>query len=150
MGAYVMRILVFSDSHGDSESIEKVLRRFSPDAAIHLGDGVDDLISLESHFPHTLFFNVQGNMDDSGDPERFQMFENVLFYMSHEKRDISGDVKLVLYGHTHVPALYINNGITYMNPGSICKDYGFRTFGLIDISDDEYSCEVKFADSMVL
>jgi len=145
-----MRILVFADSHGDSKSIEKVLKRFYPDAAIHLGDGLDDFMLLEDSFPNTKFFNVRGTIDSYGNPDRVQIFEDVPFYISHEKQDINIDVKIVLYGHTHSPALYINNGITYMNPGTISMEYGFRTFGLIDIFEGEYSCEIKFVDSLVL
>jgi len=145
-----MRIIVFSDSHGDPESMQKVMKRFYPDTAIYLGDGMDDFVSLESCFPHTKFYNVRGNFDDYGDPVRLQIFENVPIYMTHIKQCIHPDAKIVLYGDTHVPALYVNNGITYMNPGSICKDYGFRTFGLIDVFEGEYTCEMKFFDSLVL
>jgi len=144
-----MKVLVFADSHGDSLSIEKVMRRFYPDAAIHLGDGVDDFISLESSFPHTKFFNVRGTIDSYGDPDRVLVLDNVPFYISHEKQENTG-AKVALYGHTHTPALYINNGVTYMNPGTISKEYGFRTFGLIDVFEGEYSCEIKFVDSLVL
>ena len=33
-----------------------------------------------------------------------------------------------------------------MNPGSISNACGFRTFGMIDIVDDKYFCEIMFAD----
>jgi len=145
-----MRILVFADSHGDSSSIEKVMKKFYPDVAIHLGDGIDDFMSLESAFAHTKFFNVQGTLDSYGDPDRVLVFEGVPFYISHEKQDADTSAKVVLYGHTHSPALYVNNGVTYMNPGTISIEYGFRTFGLIDIFEGEYSCEIKFVDSLVL
>jgi len=49
-----VRILVFSDSHGDSGSILKIMNRFHPDIALHLGDGIEDLLVLEKDFPHRL------------------------------------------------------------------------------------------------
>jgi len=158
-----MRILVFSDSHGDSESMAKVMKRFYPDAAIYLGDGIDDFLVLEKDFPNTKFFNIAGTIDDKGDPPRLERFEEVAVYMSHEegfakiKADrgnifeaIKLNAQIVLYGHTHVPELFVYRGITFMNPGTISEVYGFRTFGLIDVIGDDYLCEVMFADSLVL
>ena len=158
-----MRILVFSDSHGDSESMNKVLKKFYPDAAIFLGDGIDDFLGLEKDFPFTKFTNVAGNVDDHGDPERLEMFEDVAIYMAHienqfkikEDREKIYDVmklnaQIILYGNTHTPALFVSHGITFMNPGSISKAYGFQTFGVIDIVDNEYLCEIMFADLLVL
>jgi len=111
---------------------------------------MDDFVALGKDFPHTKFYNVRGNVDDYGDSERLETFEGVPIYMTHIKQNIHPDAKIVLYGDTHAPALYVNSGITYMDPGSICKDYGFRTFGLIDVFEDEYTCEIKFFDSLVL
>jgi len=156
-------MLVFSDSHGDSESMAKVMKRFYPDAAIFLGDGIDDFLILEKDFPHTNFFNVQGTIDDKGDPARLEKFEDVAVYMSHEESfsKIKADrehvfealklnAQIVLYGHTHVPELFVYRGLTFMNPGTISASYGFRTFGMIDITGDEYLCQIMFTDLFVL
>lgn len=158
-----MRILVFSDSHGDSESMAQAMKRFYPDTAIFLGDGIDDFLILEKDFPYTKFFNVAGTIDDKGDPARLEKFEGVAIYMSHEEsltkikenrehifEAMKLNAQIVLYGHSHVPELFVYRGITFMNPGTISKAYGFRTFGLIDIVDDDYLCEIMFADLLVL
>lgn len=157
-----MRILVFSDSHGDSESMAKVMTRFYPDAAIFLGDGIDDFLALEKDYPHTKLFNVRGTIDDKGDPARLERFEDIAIYMSHEESftkikadrgNISEAMKLnaqtVLYGHSHVPELFVYRGIMFMNPGTVSKLYGFRIFGLIDVVCDDYLCEIMFADLIV-
>jgi len=160
-----MRILVFSDSHGDSESMKKVIKKFYPDVALFLGDGIEDFLVLEKDFPHTKFFSVMGNADpsDSGVLERLQTFDKVAIYMTHldnlfkikeDREKILAIMKLnaqiILYGNTHVPELFVSHGITFMNPGTISKSFGFRTFGLIDIIDNEYFCEIRFADLLVL
>ena len=158
-----MRILVFSDSHGDSESMEKVIKRFYPDAVIYLGDGIDDFFILEKEFPHAKFYNVAGNIDDKGDVARLERFEDVAIYMSHLESfaKIKADrehvfeamklnAKIILYGHTHVPELFVYRGITFMNPGTISKTFGLRTFGMIDLIDDDYLCEIMFADTLAL
>ena len=156
-----MRILAFSDSHKDYESIAAVMKRFYPDAVIHLGDGTDDLFVLEKDFPLAKFFYVKGNSgepDTSGEPDRVITLENVSIFLSHinrfkVKKDrnmideaLKLDVQIVLYGDSHTPELLVSNGITFMNPGSISKEFGFRTFGLIDVFEGAYSCEVVFAD----
>ena len=157
-----MRILVFSDSHGDSESILKVMDRFYPDVALHLGDGIDDLLVLEKDFPQTSFFHVRGDVDNLGDLNRFQVFDGVSIYMTHHQfqfeikkdRDKMTDIKklnahIVLFGNTHTPTLFVCDGVTFMNPGSIGKAFSFRTFGMIDISEGDFMCEVSFADLFV-
>lgn len=160
-----VRILVFSDSHGDSESMEKIIKKFYPDVALFLGDGIEDFLMLENEFPHTKFFSVIGNVDPSnfGVSERLQTFDDVAIYMTHleypfkikEDREkifeiIKLNAQIILYGNTHVPELFVSHGITFMNPGTISKSFGFRTFGLIDIIDNEYFCEIRFADLFVL
>jgi len=156
-----MRILVFSDSHNDSKSISKVMKRFYPDCAIHLGDGSLDLFALEKEYPLTTFYYVKGTVDDFGEPDRIISLEGVSIFLSHEnkfevKKDrdkineaVRLNIQIVLYGHTHVPEFFVNNGIIFMNPGSIGKEYGYRTFGLIDAFEGEYSCEVLFADLLI-
>ncbi|MCL2388040.1 MAG: YfcE family phosphodiesterase [Defluviitaleaceae bacterium] len=154
-----MRILVFSDSHGDMESIEKAMNRFYPDIAIHLGDGIEDLLNLSKNFPLSTFFYVRGDVDNFGDSHKKELFDNVSVYMTHHEYQftieqnpekiievLKLDSQIVLFGNTHTPTLFVSNGITFMNPGSISKVNGFRTFGMIDVIDNEYLCKLMFAD----
>jgi len=59
------------------------MKRYYPDAAIHLGDGIDDLLTLSTDFPLTNFFYVKGDLDDSGNLNRLQTFENVSIFITH-------------------------------------------------------------------
>ena len=156
-----MRSLVFSDSHEDTESMESVIKRFYPDMVLHLGDCIDDILELEKAFPDINFSYVRGNVDCIGEIEKVQQLEQVPVFMTHGDKYYLEDkeallntamdlsVKIVLYGHTHSPVLYVKNGIVFLNPGTISRLYDFRTFGLIDVFDDEYSCEILFADRYV-
>lgn len=49
-----------------------------------------------------------------------------------------GGVKLVLFGHTHVPADFELEGVRFLNPGSagdLTRSRGRLTAGLLDIDD---------------
>jgi len=156
-----MKILVFADSHGDTGSVAQVMKRYYPDVAIHLGDGTDDLSVLGKGFPSTQFFYVTGNSnepDNQGEPDRLITLEGVSIFLTHMdrfrfKKDIDTvskamelNAQIILCGDSHTPELFFSSGITFMNPGSISKEFGFRTFGIIAVIDGEYSCEVLFAD----
>ena len=59
-----MRILVISDSHGNTRNIERALEK-QPEAniIIHLGDGADDIVDLEFVYRDKQFYQVAGNCD---------------------------------------------------------------------------------------
>ena len=60
-----MRILVFSDSHGLKGNILKALNRHrnDTDLAIHLGDGIGDMIALKDDYPQIGLAAVASNCD---------------------------------------------------------------------------------------
>ena len=59
-----MRILVISDSHGNTRNIERAVES-QPEAniIIHLGDGADDIVDLEFVYRDKQFYQVAGNCD---------------------------------------------------------------------------------------
>ncbi|WP_459130112.1 YfcE family phosphodiesterase [Guggenheimella bovis] len=133
-----MKIVVFSDSHGDSFSIEKVLSLENPDRVIHLGDGIGDLNNG---------IKVQGNCDYVSAPkERIEVFENVRFFLTHGhlygvKYDLTRlslrarelQCEVALYGHTHVGLTTRDGELYLMNPGSIRDSK--HPYGFIEIKD---------------
>lgn len=46
-----MKLLVFSDSHGNVANMEDAVRREEPDQVLHLGDVVRDADALRRRFP---------------------------------------------------------------------------------------------------
>ena len=54
---------------------------------------------------------------------------------------------LFLHGHTHVPALWTENGVTVMNPGTIRGKQGksYPTCGIIETYDTHFTCKLLFA-----
>lgn len=131
-----MKVLIVSDSHGKNTQLDWVLKRVSPiDMLIHLGDleGSEDYIEAIAEWPYEL---VSGNNDYFTDIEREKMIKigsyQVLLTHGHRQQVYSDTetikkwakekgADIVMFGHTHMPLLEIEEDITVLNPGSISK-----------------------------
>lgn len=122
-----MKILVFSDSHGDSDRMKYVIDRVHPDAeyVLHLGDFEMDAESISGEYPRKTFVTVTGNCDryfryvPSASLTRTLDINGLRIYMCHGDRagvKSTGDAVLsviaaekradiVLYGHTHAASV---------------------------------------------
>ena len=58
-----MKVLVFSDSHGELSFMRDVIRQERPDQIFHLGDHDRDAEDLAGEFPTIPIAAVQGNCD---------------------------------------------------------------------------------------
>ncbi len=155
-----MKILVFSDSHGNKRRISEVISR-SPDVStvLFLGDGrfdIEDIMNTELGRRKN-WITVLGNCDmNLGDipKERFFEFEGVKILMLHGhtvsvKHGLEGLISharqrsadIVLFGHTHEPHNeYLSgekageNPLYVFNPGSIGEPRrGKPSFGFIEL-----------------
>ena len=143
-----MRILVMSDTHGDFFGVSRAVeRQRKAECIFHLGDGERESDELYYRYPDKKLFRVRGNCDlGSTLPQNLEVClegkhifathgyaENVkygLITLSYTARERGADI--VLYGHTHCPSLEYENGMIFMNPGSI-RD---GRYGIIDIFPD--------------
>ncbi len=156
-----MRILVFSDSHGNVERMKRVVERTEADLILHLGDGEADFEALQADYQsRAMFLAVRGNCDYMSDlpAERLFGFEGVRILMLHghtrnvkhgneELEAFAGQQQadLVLYGHTHCaedryyPAEGENKPFRLFNPGSIgSPGWGLPPrYGYIEIRDGQ-------------
>lgn len=150
-----MKILVFSDSHGNLANCFEVLKKTfkSVSYVIHLGDYIKDVDSLKTAYPELEFINVCGNCDFGtnlfseklivlGDKRifithghRYNVKRNLvnLSYVAEEQR-----ADICLFGHTHIPIITNENDIVFMNPGSISQPRSINvcSYGIIEICDD--------------
>jgi len=133
----MMKILVVSDSHGNKEILNELASRYlnKVDHFVHCGDSElssDDLI-------WGIMSTVRGNCDyDYQFPEalRFQAGNlNVLVVHGHHhsvRSSVAGlkreaeqaGAVLVFYGHTHIVKAEQEDGIIFINPGSISQPRG--------------------------
>ena len=146
-----MRIVVLSDTHGDHYHLEQaVASQPKADLFIHLGDGERDLEEIAALFPEKKFEFVSGNCDfGSQTPHENELMAGGkrIFYTHghqyHVKYGISGildegrrrKADIVLFGHTHVPLTFYEDGLYLMNPGSLGHPVeGKPTYGVVDIT----------------
>lgn len=148
-----MKYLVVSDSHGLQEELSELLKRHPDmDGYIHCGDS-----ELPAYFLSN-YMAVIGNNDYNGLPAQIIMNvgkEKALIVHSHRQGFFdrneqlaylakSNGCKFVFYGHTHVFADMVLNGVRIMNPGSVwrCRDGRGSTYGIFEINE---SGESSFA-----
>lgn len=158
-----MLIAVISDTHRMKNYIDKA-KKYLKEASIiiHLGDNIEDIECLKEGFKGDVYA-VKGNCDlkNTFPTEQVIDIEGIRIFMTHghnygvkmslnnlyyKAKEINADI--VLFGHTHEHLIVEEDGITFMNPGSISLPRSMgRYIGFIDISSGEikdiYLKEVK-------
>ena len=152
-----MKLIVMSDSHGYHERIFEVMQAHpDADAYLHCGD-----IELEDGIIPNLI-TVLGNNDLFYDypSERILTLNGHRIFMTHGHRfsyvnrledlakfAIQQDCDVVLYGHTHVAAHDICNGIHLINPGSLYRSRDGRgpSYAIVTL-DQGIDVEFVFRD----
>ncbi len=139
-----MKILVFSDSHGNADAMQHALAAH-PDAAavIHLGDGASEASRLAADDKRPWHI-VRGNCDIGGDhPQKARItIGGKRLYLTHGAVERvkygllnlgcaaeEAEVDAALYGHTHIADFNYHHGILLFNPGSI----GTGSYGVLTI-----------------
>ncbi|MGN1098175.1 MAG: metallophosphoesterase family protein [Clostridia bacterium] len=154
-----MRIIVFSDSHGNTRCMDRAIAAIgSFDAIIHLGDIDRDVRYLEQNYSQYPIYAVQGNNDFYCQREKELTAElgGVKIYMCHgHTRDVrrgtegmltaaqSRGCTAALYGHTHIPHDETVDGVLIFNPGSCAMPRnGKPSFGILEIENGKCSSVV--------
>lgn len=128
-----MKILIVSDTHGQETNLKKALKKAGQiDQLIHLGDaeGAEGRIRSMAGVPTAI---VAGNNDFYCDLPREiiatigkyrAMLTHGHYYvgMGYERlreEALSQKVDIFMFGHTHRPCLLQEDGLTFLNPGSL-------------------------------
>ncbi|MBE6655348.1 MAG: YfcE family phosphodiesterase [Ruminococcaceae bacterium] len=149
-----LEILIFSDSHGDTARMRKVIRSH-PDAkhVLFCGDGLRDVDALETELKGIVFLSVKGNCDglfthfDTPCERLITLSGRKLLMMHGHTHGVKGSygvaashaasegAEILLFGHTHIPyegRIEVNGKCVHLfNPGSIGTNkysYGILTF----------------------
>ena len=139
-----MKILVFSDSHGNADGMTRALEAHADAAAvIHLGDGVSEAAHL-AQSDRRPWHIVRGNCDIGGSYpwKTILTLGGKRLYLTHGASErvkygllhlscaaAEAEVDAALYGHTHVAATDFDRGMLLFNPGSI----GAGSYGVLTI-----------------
>ncbi len=143
-----MRILVVSDTHGDLRNFEEVLRKHrDAEVVIHCGDGADETYEMKKLFPDRMFICARGNCDfccDYPNIETITLEGKKLFITHGHIYNVKSGLlnlslaageagaQLVLFGHTHNPVALYEDGVYFLNPGSLRGYKG--SYALVDIT----------------
>lgn len=148
-----MKIVVFSDTHGDVDHMEQVVRREKPYLVLHLGDLCRDAEELQRRLRSQTIQYVCGNCDGFTETpdQRVLQVEGRRILMTHGHRygvkqaygravfaaqEVEADI--LLFGHTHIPYCEDLKGLWVMNPGA-CQ--GRRaSYGVISLEKDATVC----------
>ena len=151
-----MRILVISDSHGNyAQALKAHERAGEVDHIIHLGDGCEDALFMEQVLEVPVI-RVAGNCDLDGrlPNERCLELGTSRFFVTHgnnyqvksglsrlKARGAEVAASVVLYGHTHLPAVEALGGVLYVNPGQL-KFEGAATCAIVTLDDGAVRAEI--------
>lgn len=149
-----MKILIFSDTHGNTERMTAAVKAHLPrvDLLIHLGDGVRDFEYVTSIYPDIPTVSVKGNAETSArDRVILDMYGVRIMCMHGHSYGVKSDIhraaqaaanercNLLLFGHTHTPCdtLYVSDdgfNVRVFNPGSVGKGYP-PSYGVLNTAE---------------
>ena len=144
-----MKVLIVSDNHKDEASLEDLIYIYEKeiDLWLHCGDS-------EFRADHPVwdkFVTVQGNMDRENKLPQIAVeeYKNTRFVVLHGhnhrvRRSLdplmvvaeANDASIVFYGHTHVAKVDKQDGVYFINPGSITQPRGSSKVGSYAIYEE--------------
>ncbi|SFM59454.1 metallophosphoesterase family protein [Thermodesulforhabdus norvegica] len=152
-----MKIVVLSDTHltGVTEELELICSRYceGADMVIHLGDWTSPVVL--DYFMQYHLEGVAGNSDHPaiisslplkkiitvgsfrvGLIHGWGSYSNLRGSIREAFRDVINSLDAVFYGHSHVPYYGRENGLIWLNPGSLFKGRGVvqSSLALVEVS----------------
>jgi hypothetical protein len=157
-----VKLLILSDTHGDTGAVPGAVKRENPDVIIHLGDYTSDFKAIRELFPELPFYGVRGNNDYHAafnDEELIELGGKKIF-MTHGhgyhvksglsdliRKGVSLGADLTLFGHTHKACITQSGSLTLFNPGA-AAGWGHEaelTYGTVRLSGGGIRCKVREA-----
>lgn len=154
IGRKNMKLIVISDSHGNSLGIDKLFEKYSFDYLIFLGDGLKDL-GLYANMDNVIA--VSGNCDMFAEEPAERIFnaDGKLILITHghkygvkstlnhlKAKVLEEKCDIALYGHTHIQNIENWHNIWIANPGSF-KMLNNNTCSALEINIEEGKIDIK-------
>ncbi|RNA70249.1 metallophosphoesterase family protein [Alteribacter keqinensis] len=148
-----MKAMIISDSHGWRSELKEVIdrHRSEVDMVIHCGDSELETEAPELEGVHT----VRGNCDFTGKfpEERVDEAKGIRVFSAHghllnvkmsslqlKYKGQETEADVVCFGHSHVPEAFVEDGMLFVNPGSIRLPRGevnAGTYVILEIDEKE-------------
>jgi len=153
-----MKILVFSDSHGNTNLMHQVIDKTKCDMIIHLGDCYDDYLELKDCYDIPMA-GVVGNVDFASDGPSHEVInvcdykifithghryrvKHHLLHLDEKAKELKVDI--ALFGHTHMPMIEEGHHLL-MNPGSISRPREIGpSYGIIHLDPSQVKAEIIY------
>jgi len=152
-----VKIVVFSDSHGDYHRLWGIVQLHINDTDIfmHLGDGRREFLEIVDSLPEKKMLSVPGNCDiGAGAAASIAVLDvcgkRILYTHGHtcrvkdgldilRERALAQNADMALFGHTHNARSHFDGRLYMFNPGSLIRGFGGvkPTYGIIEIFEDE-------------
>ena len=151
-----MRIVVMSDTHGETNSIDQVRHAVGPvDAVFHCGDSELDTqheslqdafvvggnCDWDSSFSDEVFTEISGVKVLMAHGHLWQV-KSTLMLLSYRAQEVGADV--VLFGHSHLLGVEVIDGMLFVNPGSLELPRGRKEKSYVIIEKSPFEWVVTF------
>jgi putative phosphoesterase len=159
----LMKILVISDTHGDTNKAEEAIRlNKEVSLIIHLGDYFRDAQKLSSLFPDIPMEYIYGNsdfmIDDVPAEKMLDVCGKKIFITHGHRYSVKWDYEklfkkaeeqhadMLLFGHTHVPDIIEKDKYCILNPGSTSdpRDDSDESYAIIEIENGKVSPKICY------
>ncbi|MFC4409863.1 metallophosphoesterase [Chungangia koreensis] len=159
-----MKILVMSDTHGDAQVIQHVRTLHSDvDAVFHCGDSeltsdhevlkgihiVQGNCDWGEAFPEEKVIEVEGSRIYITHGHLFNV-KNTLMPLKYRAEEKNADV--VLFGHSHLLGAEMDNGVLFLNPGSLKQPRGRneKSYAIIQRKSDNWQVQFYSDEGILL
>lgn len=147
-----MRIVIISDSHRRTGVIDKILSaQKEAKHVFFLGDNASDMEDFEILYPDKIFHIVSGNCDGFSlvPTTAIEVIKGKRIFYTHghnfsvkygiqrlKELATQNNYDIVLFGHTHISRILYEDGIFFVNPGSVSSPRESKaSYAVIDITD---------------
>lgn len=150
-----MKIIVMSDSHGDTRALIDAVFDEKPQLILHLGDFERDCDRVREVYPDIDLRAVRGNGDFRAREPEYDEFviQDKRIFMTHGhlygvktglasimNSGFARGADILLFGHTHIPYYEVVEGMHLVNPGSIA--FRAQTYAVLEIEHGVISCRI--------
>ncbi|CUP46382.1 Putative metallophosphoesterase MG207 homolog [Turicibacter sanguinis] len=155
-----MKIVVVSDSHADVKSLKLIRERHLHDADLFIHCGDSQLMS--NHPDIQGYLTVRGNCDlDQQYPlhrvEKLNHRETLFMTHGHQYdvkysmqrlyyKALEVGATIVCYGHSHCIGAEMNDGILFVNPGSLVLPRNTREKTYATITLNSHEVEIEYLE----
>ena len=160
----VMKILVIGDTHGKLNKVRDIWPKLTDiDLIAHTGDHFSDAQQLAEEL-HVQVAAVRGNCDSTGPDQEIIETEygKILLVHGHREhvyydlstlkyRAMEAGCCAALFGHTHCSLITEDEGIWFVNPGSLTlpRDESSGSYAIVRTADESFDASIVYYSTVM-